>query len=140
MRTEERINGAIEAATAARRRSYSPYSGFKMGAAIVDANGTIVTGTLVENVSLGLAMCSERAALFAAVDADLTPEVLAVSSPRTDEALTLPCGACRQVALEIAGPDLLVVAVDPEGTFETRHLHELLPDAPHRFTPATRPE
>jgi cytidine deaminase len=98
-----------------------------------------VRGTLIENVSLGLAMCSERVALFTAVVEGITPKVLALSSERTDDELTFPCGACLQVALEIAGPELAIVAVDTEGASQEMRLHDLLPRAPHRFTPVTAP-
>ena len=128
------IDSALTAALEARDASYSPYSDFPMGAAVGARDGTTVRGALVENVSLGLAMCSERVALFGAVTASVVPAVLAVASKRTDEELTFPCGACLQVALEIAGPDLVVVAVDLDGAHEVTTLKELLPRAPHRFT------
>lgn len=129
---QERIDQAIAIASAARERSYSPYSEFPMGAGIVSSDGQEVRGALVENVSLGLAMCSERVALFAAVVEGVRPAVLAVCSKRTSGELTFPCGACLQVALEIGGPDLIVVAVDPDGRSEHVLLRELLPRAPHR--------
>lgn len=133
---ESSINEAIELARQARKRAYTPYSGFDMGAAVVGRGGRSTTGTLVENVSLGLAMCAERVALFAAVDQQIEPTVLAVASRRTDEELTFPCGACLQVALELAGPDLVVVAVDPDGRTDRASLSTLLPRAPsrHRFS------
>ena len=73
----------IATATAARDRSYAPYSDFHMGAAVRCADGTIVPGALVENVSLGLAMCAERAALFATVARGLEPVALAIVAERT---------------------------------------------------------
>lgn len=130
------LDRARSAAVAARELSYSPYSNFPMGAAVVTADGTVIPGALVENVSLGLAMCSERVALFGAVTAAAVPKVLAIASQRTDDDLTFPCGACLQVALEIAGPDLIIVAVDLYGEFETTTLDQLLPRAPHRHTAA----
>ncbi|MDX1450246.1 MAG: cytidine deaminase [Acidimicrobiia bacterium] len=129
------IERAVELAVAARDRSYAPYSGFHMGAGIVGADGRETHGALVENVSLGLAMCSERVALFTAVTEQITPTVLALCSKRTRNGLTYPCGACLQVALEVAGPDLTIVAVDPDGIRETAILRDLLPQGPHRFSP-----
>lgn len=123
------------AATAARSRAYAPYSNFRMGAAVVSTEGDVVEGVLVENVSLGLAMCAERVALFSAVTAGVRPVVLALCSKRTDGELTFPCGACLQVALEIAGPDLTVVAVDPDGVSEHVALGSLLTRAPSRHAP-----
>ena len=128
------IERVVALATAARERSHSPYSSFPMGAAVCDDGGGAVSGALVENVSLGLAMCAERVALFTAVNEQLSPSVLALCAQRTDGRLTFPCGACLQVALELAGPDLLVVAVDPDGNRDQARLAELLPRAPHRFT------
>ena len=124
----------VSAATAARERSYAPYSDFHMGAAVRCADGTIVPGALVENVSLGLAMCAERAALFATVARGLEPTALAIVAERTSDQLTFPCGACLQVALELAGPKLLVVAAEPGGESAHAHLGDLLPRAPHRKT------
>ena len=129
------ISAAAAAATSARDRAYAPYSNFTMGAAAVSAEGDVVDGVLVENVSLGLAMCAERVALFAAVTRGVRPAVLAVCSKRTGGELTLPCGACLQVALELAGPDLTVVAVDPDGNSEQASLHTLLPRGPSRHMP-----
>ena len=62
---DQRIRDAVLDATAARGLAYAPYSGFKMGAAVVTDRDHVVRGSLVENVSLGLSMCAERAALFA---------------------------------------------------------------------------
>jgi cytidine deaminase len=124
----------IAAATAARDRSYAPYSDFHMGAAVRCADGTIVPGALVENVSLGLAMCAERSALFATVARGLEPVALALVAKRTSGDLTFPCGACLQVALELAGPTLAVVAADPHGASDAVTLGDLLPRAPHRNT------
>lgn len=122
----------IDAALAARERAYAPYSGFRMGAATLTEHGSIVTGALVENVSLGLAMCAERVALFATVASGDRPTALVVASPRTSRALTFPCGACLQVGLELGGRGLVIVAVDPQGTSERAVLSELLPRGPHK--------
>ena len=101
---------------------------------MITADGDIVEGVLIENVSLGLAMCAERVALFGAVTAGRRPAVLALCAKRTEEALTFPCGACLQVALEVVGPELVIVAVDPDGNRDTVLLSELLPRAPKRFS------
>ena len=134
---EKRVGEAIELALAARDRAYSPYSDFPMGAAAVDETGRSVSGALVENVSLGLAMCAERVALFSTVNERIKPAVLALASRRTGEELTFPCGACLQVALELTGPDLTVVAVDPDGVSEQARLGDLITRGPrrHRFEP-----
>jgi cytidine deaminase len=122
----------IEAARAARERSYVPYSKFKMGAAVSTDEGDVIPGALVENVSLGLAMCAERVALFATVTRDGSPTALALVSARTAGKLTWPCGACLQVALELGGPTLAVHVSDVEGVTESSTVAELLPRGPHR--------
>lgn len=121
-----------DAAAAARSRAYAPYSGFRMGAAVRTTSGTIVPGALVENVSLGLAMCAERVALFATVAAGARPAMLALVSRRTDGKLTHPCGACLQVALELGGPEVVVQVSDLRGVTATSTVGELLPHGPHR--------
>lgn len=127
------IHQALEVARVARKRAYAPYSGFHMGAAAYTEKGTLVPGTLVENVSLGLAMCPERGALFATVAQDAgRPSVLALVSPRTAGQLTFPCGACLQVALELGGPELQVVACDPDGQYEVARVGDLAPRLPHK--------
>ncbi|MFK8025588.1 MAG: cytidine deaminase [Ilumatobacter sp.] len=132
---DELVDLAVDAAIDARTRAYAPYSKFTMGASIVATDGRVVRGAIVENVSLGLAICSERVALFTAVTERVDPAVLAVCSRRTRNAFTFPCGACLQVALEIGGPELVVVAVDDEGATERAVLADLLPRGPKFKTP-----
>lgn len=96
----------IEAAKEATRRSYAPYSHFHVGAALRLADGTLVTGTNQENAAYPSGMCAERTALFHANAAhpDKPVEALAIAA-RTGEEFThspiAPCGACRQVMLEV---------------------------------------
>ncbi len=126
------IDRLVDAAGTARQRAYAPYSGFRMGAAVLTAQGNILTGSLVENVSLGLAMCAERVALFSTVAAGERPIALALVSPRTDGVVTCPCGACLQVGLELGGPGLVVVAVATDGERHQATVRELLPRGPHK--------
>lgn len=130
------VEQAVRAATEARARAYAPYSRFLMGSAVVSARGEVRQGVLIENVSLGLAMCSERVAIFSAVTDGIEPAVLALCSKRTADELTFPCGACLQVALEIGGEDLVVVAVDPDGATDRAVLSDLLPRAPKIHSPS----
>ncbi|WP_263353590.1 cytidine deaminase [Acidicapsa acidisoli] len=97
------------AAIAAAEHSYSPYSRFRVGAALLLTNGQIVTGTNVENVSYGLTICAERSALVRAV-AQFGPEirVRAVAVVNLNDAPSPPCGACRQVLAEFMDADALV--------------------------------
>lgn len=122
----------LDAARSALVRSYVPYSGFRMGAAARTASGAIVEGAIVENVSLGLAMCAERVALFATSAAGEQPVALALASKRTDGELTHPCGACLQVALELGGPDVVVLVTDLDGVTDRSTIGALLPRGPKR--------
>jgi cytidine deaminase len=122
----------LDAARAARGHAYAPYSKFRMGAAVRTHEDEIVRGALVENVSLGLAMCAERVALFGTVTTGHRPVRLALVAPRTDDALTYPCGACLQVALELGGPDVEIVVSDIDGTSEISTVGALLPRGPRR--------
>src|SRR4051812_37941668 len=121
------LDALLEAARAASRSAYCPYSRFRVGAAVW-AGGRIFPGANVENASYGLTICAERAAAFAAVLAGATRiDAMAVACPDapegSDSALVMPCGACRQVLAEFAGPDTPIV-VDGAGTFA---LDDLLP-------------
>ncbi len=132
---DEAIHAAADAARAARDKAYAPYSDFPMGAAVITGDDHTIPGVLVENVSLGLAMCAERVALFTAVTQQRHPMVLALCSKRTEGELTFPCGACLQVALEIGGADLVIVATDPDGAREHTTVGDLLTRAPKRHSP-----
>lgn len=122
----------LRAASAARDGAYVPYSGFAMGAAVRTDTGQIIIGSLIENVSLGLAMCAERVALFTAATHQARPVRLALVSRRTDGALTYPCGACLQVALEVGGPDVEVLVADIGGNHELSTVGALLPRGPKK--------
>lgn len=116
-----------KAARQAAKASYSPYSKFRVGAAILTGSGKVYTGTNVENASYGLCNCAERTAIFTAVAAgERTVQAVAVYTPT--RTATSPCGACRQVINEF-GPEALVISVcDGKGRIETT-LDQLLPDA-----------
>ncbi|HHT9140471.1 MAG TPA: cytidine deaminase [Candidatus Tripitaka californicus] len=117
---EELIKKAIEA----RDESYSPYSHFKVGAALKTRSGKVYAGTNVENASYGLTVCAERVAVYKAVSAgEREFEALAVFT-EADE-LTPPCGACRQVLWEFS-KDMLIILANTKGEKRLR-LSELLP-------------
>ena len=125
------LDRTVAVAREARARAYAPYSGFAMGAAVATDTGVVVPGSLVENVSLGLALCAERGAMAAAVGQGAgRPVALALVSARTSGELTTPCGACRQWALELGGPELTVVVEDLAGQRRQWQLAELTPFMP----------
>ena len=115
----------IAEAERARRASYSPYSRFAVGAALLARDGTVTHGCNVENASFGLSICAERNAVWKAVSEGRRDfEAIAVSAgPRQDAA---PCGACRQVLHEFA-PDLWVIWRGPGGRIHEKRLRDLLP-------------
>jgi len=111
----------IEEARTAREKAYTPYSKFKVGAALECKDGRIFHGCNVENASYGLCNCAERTAFFSAIAAGYQPgdfTALAVIG-QTDDPIA-PCGACRQVVLELGGNALPVVLTNLKGDiFET---------------------
>jgi cytidine deaminase len=123
--------GALETLLAkareAAQNSYSPYSGFKVGAALQLTNGEIVTGTNVENVSYGLTICAERSALVRAVSV-FGPDIriAAVAVANLNNAASPPCGACRQVLAEFALPDAPVTFPAADG-MRTMAFSDVLP-------------
>ena len=123
----------VAAARACRSNAHVPYSKFRAGAAVQTASGDIVPGVIVENVSLGLAMCAERVALFSTVALGTRPLALALVAPRTGDDLTWPCGACLQVALELGGPamPIYVSSARQDAPISKSTVAELLPNGPY---------
>jgi cytidine deaminase len=120
------LDDAVRQARDAMTRAYAPYSGFKVGAAIV-AEGRIFTGQNIENASHPVAVCAERNAVAHMVNAGvLTIDAVAVATEA--EKPTPPCGACRQVLWEF-GPASIVIAETPAGERAVWALEDLLPDA-----------
>lgn len=120
----------LEAARAAAQQAYAPYSNFRVGAALLFADGAVVTGSNVENASYGLSLCAETVAVAKAMGEGRRGGLKAVAVTTPDGATISPCGRCRQVLNEIAsldGTDPLVVG---EGTGGLRQwtLKRLLPD------------
>ena len=115
-------------ANEAAQNSYSPYSHFRVGAAVLLENDSIVAGTNVENASYRLTSCAEQAAIAAAV-ALHGPQVRisAVAVVNLNGATCMPCGACRQTILEFATPDTLVFYPSGTGEIVETTLIALLP-------------
>ena len=112
-------------ARTALENAYAPYSDFSVGAAVLTTSGRVYRGVNVENASLGLSVCAERNAIFAAV-AQGDRAFAAVAIATKAEAPTPPCGACRQVMLEFA-EDLPVYLAGKGAAIERRTLAELAP-------------
>jgi len=117
---------AMRAAREAAGRAYAPYSGFRVGAALVTGDGALYSGCNVENASYGLSVCAERNAVGAMVlgGGDRRIEFVAVHSPRA--APCLPCGACRQVLREFG---CRAVIVEEGGALRAYPFEEILPNA-----------
>jgi cytidine deaminase len=115
----------IESALAVRRQAYAPYSNFLVGAAVLTEDGSVFTGTNVENASYGLTLCAERVAASAAVAAGHR-KLVAVAVATAGGAA--PCGACRQFLAEFGGAmDVLLVDADRPETVKRTSLADLLP-------------
>jgi cytidine deaminase len=119
-----------ELATAAAQHSYSPYSKFRVGAALLLESGEIVIGCNVENCSYRLTSCAEQGAIARAV-AEIGPAIRlrAVAVANLNAAASMPCGACRQTLSEFGPDDTLILYPGEGGSDEETTLGELLPHA-----------
>lgn len=120
----------IDEARKARKFSYTPYSGFNVGAALLTTEGKIYTGCNIESVSFSPTNCAERTALFKAVsEGERSFEAIAVVGGKgeAEEGCT-PCGVCRQMLSEFVKPDFLII-FKLENEFRIKTMRELLPFA-----------
>lgn len=116
----------LQIANKVKLNSYSPYSKFRVGAVVVTDEGTLYSGVNVENASYGLTNCAERTAIFNAVSAGERKFKTVVLVSDSEDFIT-PCGACRQVLMEIGGKDLEVVMSNSDNEIRILKLEELLP-------------
>ena len=124
---KEEFEKLVKEAEKARKRAYTPYSKFKVGAAILSADGKIFTGCNIENASFGMSVCAERVAIFKAISEGSTKfEAIAVVGD-TDKPCS-PCGACRQVISEF-GEDIPLIMANLKGDIKIKKIGELLPEA-----------
>jgi cytidine deaminase len=118
-------NALIAAARAAREKSVSPYSNFKVGAALRAKSGKIYQGCNIENATLGLTLCAERVAIFKAIsEGEREFEAIAVSCDT--DTLTPPCGPCRQIIWEFCG-EIPVILSNLNNKVEHETARTLLP-------------
>lgn len=127
---EKEIEQLIDQAIKGRSFAYTPYSKFKVGAAIRLKDGTYITGCNIENISYGLTNCAERTALFKMVsmgyrknDVDMMAIVANTAEPVS------PCGACRQVMAELLASDTKICLANIQKDYRMTSVSELLPDA-----------
>lgn len=126
------IEKAVEAlfgkARHASEMAYSPYSGAKVGACILDSEGNIHSGCNIENASYGLTQCAERNALASAINAGMKPggsRLLLIYA--TGFEVLAPCGACRQVMSELMATDAVVISCVSESDYQSWNMSDLLP-------------
>ena len=117
----------LRSARKAMKNAYAPFSGFKVGAAILTAKGDVFLGCNVENSSYGMTNCAERTAIFSAVAAKGPRlEIVAVAVANAQGVPCSPCGACRQILWEFCG-DAELTLVNPRGKTETFRMKDIFP-------------
>ena len=120
----------MDRARLAMTHSYSPYSGFQVGAALLCSDGTVYEGTNIENASYTPTVCAERTAFFKAIydgHRDFTAIAVCGGKDGVISGFFPPCGVCRQVMGEVCSPDFAVYMIGPENTFRKVTLSQLLP-------------
>lgn len=122
------INTLVNAAIKGRENAFTPYSHFKVGAAVLLENGTIIDGCNIENASYGLCNCAERTALFKAYSIGYKKEdIKALAVVADTDRPTSPCGACRQVMSELMNQETPVYMANLKGDIMILSVKELLP-------------
>lgn len=121
----------IQAAMQARKNSYSPYSGYKVGAAVLASSGKIYQGANIENASYPAGICAERSAIFCAASAgERKLLAIAITGGKEDicDDFAYPCGVCRQVMREFTDPsEFIIIVAKSAKKYEEYRLEELLP-------------
>lgn len=121
------LESLVSKAWESRMYAYAPYSQFRVGAAVLTADGRIFTGANMENASYGLSLCAERVAIGSAVAAGARSFVAIAVAGEGDRGI-VPCGACRQVLAEFS-QHAIVLRCLPDGSHERATLSDLLPEA-----------
>lgn len=119
----------IQEAIKARAAAYVPYSRFGVGAALLDEDGHIHYGCNIENAAYGPTNCGERTAIFRAIaDGHKPGSFRAIAVVADTDGPVSPCGVCRQVMVELCGPDMPVILSNLKGDVRETTVGELLPD------------
>lgn len=127
--TKKAVAQLFAQARTASEHAYSPYSGARVGACVLDDEGNVHSGCNVESASYGLTQCAERNALASAINAGMQPgsgRALLIFATGFD--VLAPCGACRQVMSELLADDALVISCVSETDYHSWSVSELLPD------------
>lgn len=124
---EKQIKELIVIAKKAREQSYSPYSKFPVGAALLCRDGTIYTGTNIENASYSLTNCAERTAIFKAIS-EGNSQYRAIAVVADTDRPVPPCGACRQVIHEFCD-DIVIIISNIKDDYKVFKIKDLLPGA-----------
>jgi len=119
------LNQLLEIAIEARKKSYSPYSKFPVGAAVLTKDGKIYTGCNVENAAYGITVCAEVVAVAKAVS-EGSQDIAAVAVAADTEDVCRPCGSCRQFILEF-GNEIVIVMGNLKGDKDIKNIKELIP-------------
>lgn len=127
------VEQLIEKAMLAREASYSPYSNYRVGAALLTESGEIFTGCNIENAAYSPTNCAERTAFFKAVsEGERKFSAIAIAGGTKDEDISqyaYPCGVCRQVMMEFCDPQTFqIIVAKSTREYEIRTLQELLPN------------
>lgn len=125
------IDQLIAAAAAAREKAYTPYSGFKVGAALLLNDGSITGGCNIENASYGATVCAERVAILKARSEKPEAQIRAIAVVTQSESPSPPCALCLQVMAEFCAPETPIILASTRGVRRTYRFDELLP---HPFT------
>jgi len=128
---KSQIKNLIEAAIKTRENAYAPYSNFKVGAALLTADGTIFGGCNVENAAFTPTNCAERTAIFAAIaqgQKDFTAIAIVGGADKLDNNC-YPCGVCRQVLTEFCPPDFPIITAQSPENYQLQTLSNLLPNS-----------
>ena len=130
---EQDASKLIKAAIHGQERSYSPYSGYRVGAAVMTADGRIYEGCNIENAAFTPGDCAERTAIYKAVsegNRDLKAIAIVGGAKGKEPDMAFPCGVCRQIMREFVDPkEFLVIVARSEDDYEKYTLEELLPNS-----------